>query len=92
MRSRMSAHSDLSDTNSDDESHTLSHRRCADTITSTVFPTNSGTTIYSVASNKTGSVARQYRKRVLNQHRLIYKGDIWMFISLFVYFSFIPFR
>jgi hypothetical protein len=57
MHSRMSAHSDPSDTNSDDGSHTLSHRRCVDTITSTHFPTSSGTTIYSVASNKTASVA-----------------------------------
>jgi hypothetical protein len=37
MRSRMSAHSDPSDTNSDDGSHTLSHRRCVDTITTRAF-------------------------------------------------------
>jgi hypothetical protein len=64
----MSADSDLEDANNNDQNHVLLHGNFADIETSTVLPGNFGTTIYIVASHRTGSVARQYQKRIRNQH------------------------
>jgi hypothetical protein len=57
LRSRMSVHSNFSDTNGEDESHAALHRSCTDSNASTVLSTSSGTTIYSVTSHRSSSVA-----------------------------------
>jgi hypothetical protein len=80
LQSTMNNHSDLSDTNGEDESRVALHRRCTDSNASTVLFATSGTTIYSVASLRPASVARQYRKQIINQHRLIYRDDTWLFV------------
>jgi hypothetical protein len=53
----MTADSDLEDANNNDQNHVLLHGNFADIETSTVLPGNFGTTIYIVASHRTGSVA-----------------------------------
>jgi hypothetical protein len=60
LQSRMNNHSDLSDTNGEDESRVALHRRCTDSNASTVLSATSGTTIYSVASHRPTNVAQQY--------------------------------
>jgi hypothetical protein len=80
LRSRMSVHSYFSDTNDEDESHAALHSRCTDSNAATVLSTSSGTTIYSVTLHRSASIVRQYQKRILNQHRLMYRGDICLFL------------
>jgi hypothetical protein len=65
LHSRMNNHSDLSDTNGEDESRVALHRRCTDSNTSMVLSATSETTIYSVASHRPASIARQYLKQPL---------------------------
>jgi heme/copper-type cytochrome/quinol oxidase subunit 2 len=44
----------------------------------------SGTTIYTVASHRTADQARRYRKRILNQQRLAFRGTVLLLIFILV--------
>jgi hypothetical protein len=80
----MSGDSDVDDISNDDHNRLTLHGRSAGSSVLTSSSIVSGTTIYTVASHRTADQARHYRKRILNQQRLAFRGTVLLLIFILV--------